>query len=89
MTDYIFTTPTVDEGPAGGGRLFSFYKLARGVTVVRESGEYKLIRYPVDEDLSRYQEVYLGGSEHRVTQQIKDDLISANIGIEESNFTLL
>jgi hypothetical protein len=89
MTEYLFTTPSVEEGPAGGGRLFHFYKLSRGITVVRERGEYKLIRYPVDEDLAKYQEVYLGGSNHRVSQETKDAMIAANIGIEESNFTIL
>ncbi len=34
MTEYIFTTPTVDEGPAGSGRLFHFYKLPRGISIV-------------------------------------------------------
>lgn len=91
MTNYIFRTPTVDEGPAGTSRLFYFYKLARGVTVVRdpESGDYELVRYLVDEDLSYYPEVYAGGYDHEVDEATKTALIAAGIGITESNFTAL
>ena len=37
---YRFTTPTVSEGPAGEGRLFSRFRLVRGVTVLKIDGEY-------------------------------------------------
>jgi hypothetical protein len=91
MTNYIFRTPTVTEGPAGGGRLFSFYKLDKGLTVVRDpnTGEYETVRYLLDEDLPTYPEVYLGGYEHTVNATTKAELIAANIGITESNFTAI
>ena len=39
MTTYTFTTPYVKEGPIGGGRLFSFFKFRRGVTVLKVNGK--------------------------------------------------
>ena len=89
MTDYRFRTPTVSEGPAGGHRLFYFYTLERGITIVKSGGVYSQIRYPVDSDLASYQEVYLGGREHTVDEATKAALIAANIDITESNFTAL
>jgi hypothetical protein len=89
MADYIFRPPTVEEGPAGGGRLFYFYRLARGITVIKQNDAYSLIRYPLDEDLATYQEYYLGGRNHTVNDSTKAALIAADIGITESNFTAL
>ena len=90
MADYIFTPPTVEEGPAGGHRLFTFYKLNKGVTIVRQTtGNYAQIRYPLDEDLASYPEVYLGGSEHIVNDTTKAALIAGNVGVTEANFTAL
>jgi hypothetical protein len=89
MANYIFKTPVVEEGPAGGARLFYFYRLNRGVTVIKQNNSYSLIRYPLDEDLPTYQEVYLGGRNHTVNDATKAALISADIGITESNFTAL
>ena len=40
MTTYIFTTPVVAEGPAGAHRLFDFYKIDRGITIIRQDGVY-------------------------------------------------
>jgi hypothetical protein len=87
MTTYVFDTPIVREGPAGGHRLFYFYKLDRGITIIRDNGIYKQVRYLVDEDLQNYQEVYLGGSRHIVDEDTKARLIAGNVGVTEANFT--
>ena len=87
MTTYIFDTPIVREGPTGGHRLFYFYKLDRGITIIRDKGIYKQVRYLVDEDLQSYQEVYLGGSRHIVDDATKARLIAGNVGVTEDNFT--
>lgn len=87
MTTYIFTTPVVKEGPAGGHRLFSFYKIDRGITIVRQDGIYYQARYLVDGDLASYQEVYLGGRNHVVNETTKAALIAADIDVTEANFT--
>jgi hypothetical protein len=87
MTTYIFDTPIVREGPAGGHRLFHFYKLNRGISIVKDAGVYKQVRYLVDEDLRSYQEVYLGGNKHIVDETTKAALIAGGVGVTEANFT--
>lgn len=92
MANFRFTPPTVDEGPAGGHRLFYFYDLPRGISIVKSKGVYSQARYLVDEDAenkSIYQEVYFGGRYYTVDDTIKAALIAANVGVTESNFTAL
>jgi hypothetical protein len=87
MTEYVFKTPTVREGPAGGHRLFYFYKLDRGITIIKYNGTYRQVRYLLDEDLAEYDEVYLGGRNHIVSEATKAALIAGNVGVTEANFT--
>jgi len=87
MTTYTFRGPTVEEGPAGGHRLFYFYKLKRGITVVKSGATYSTLRYAVDEDLLDYDAVYRGGYDYTVSEATKAELIAAGIGVTEANFT--
>lgn len=87
MTTYTFRPPTVEEGPAGGHRLFYFYKLKRGITVVKSGSIYSTLRYEVDEDLNDYDVVYRGGYNHTVDEATKAELLAASIGVTEENFT--
>ena len=87
MTDYIFRGPSVEEGPAGKHRLFYFYKLKRGITVVKLGGTYSTLRYAVDEDLLDYDVVYRGGYDYTVDDATKAELIAGGIGVTEANFT--
>ena len=87
MANYTFTTPYVLEGPSGGHRLFYFANLRKGITIVKSGGAYSQIRYPVDEDLANYQEVYRGGYEHTVNDATKAALIAGGVGVTEANFT--
>lgn len=87
MTDYTFRGPTVEEGPAGNHRLFYFYKLKRGITVVKSGSTYSTLRYSVDEDLLDYDVVYRGGYDYTVDEATKTELIAAGIGVTEANFT--
>jgi hypothetical protein len=89
MADYIFRTPIVREGPAGAARLFYFYKLNRGITIVKSGSTYSQVRYLLDEDLSDYDVVYLGGREHVVSEAVKAELIAGGVGVTESNFTAI
>lgn len=89
MTEYIFRTPIVEEGPAGGHRLFWFFRLNRGVTIVKSGATYSQIRYPLDEDLANYDEVYRGGYDHTVNEATKAALIAGGIGVTEDNFTAI
>jgi hypothetical protein len=89
MTEYIFKTPTVSEGPAGGHRLFYFYTLERGISIVKDNGVYEQARYLLDEDLASFEEVYLGGRNHIVSEATKAALIAGDVGVTESNFTAI
>ena len=87
MSTYVFETPIVREGPAGGHRLFSFYKLNRGISIVKDAGVYRQVRHLVDSDLRGYQEVYLGGNKHIVDATTRAALIAGGVGVTADNFT--
>jgi hypothetical protein len=90
MAEWLFKTPTVEEGPAGEHRLFYFYKLDRGITIVKNpTGTYAQIRYPVDDSLLSYPEVYRGGYEYTVDDATREALINGNVGVTTENFTQL
>lgn len=88
MATYIFETPTLEEGPAGGHRLFQFYRLTKSYTVINQSGVYSLVRYPAQDDLATYTSYYMGGTRNLVTEDIRTAMIAANIGITSANFTV-
>ena len=87
MANYIFTTPVVEEGPSGGHRLFYFYKLNRGLTVIRNGSTYSTGRWFTQDQLDDVDEYWLGGHEHVVSETTKAALIAGGIGVTESNFT--
>jgi hypothetical protein len=88
MATWLFKTPTVEEGPSGtGSRLFDFYRLDIGITIVKEDGEYYQARYLVDSDLGKYQEVYRGGRNYEVNDTTKAALIAGGVDVTEANFT--
>lgn len=88
MTTWSFKTPTVQEGPSGtGSRLFYFYKLDVGISIVKEDGIYYQARYLLDSDIPNYQEVYLGGRNYEVSDAIKAALIDGDVDVTEANFT--
>jgi len=89
MAYYVFKTPTVREGPAGGARLFYFYKLDKGIRIAKSGATYSQVRYPVDEDIADYDEFYRGGYNHTVDDTTKAALIAGNVGVTEANFTAL
>jgi hypothetical protein len=86
MTAYMFTTPVVEEGPLGQHRLFYFYKLNRGLTVVKSGSTYSTGRMFTQEQLDSYDKYYLGGHEHQVTEAERTSLIAGGIGVTEANF---
>jgi hypothetical protein len=79
---YIFTTPTISEGPAGEGRLFSRYRLTRGVTVLKIDGEYYELRYPSSEEVEAAEEAYMGGYSYEVSPGEKASLEAAGYTVE-------
>lgn len=74
---YLFVTPTVPIGPAGGHRLFEFYTLDVGITVIKLDGEYMEILYPDEDTLAASEKVYMGGHEHIVSDTDAQELIDA------------
>jgi hypothetical protein len=88
MPNYTFTTPVVEEGPIGDHRLFYFFKMNRGITIIKSSGTYRQVRYILDETLDDYAETYRGGYKYTVNEATKEALIAGNVGITEANFTI-
>ena len=90
MTQWLFTTPTVKEGPAGEGRLFYFYKIDRAISIVMQpNGVWKQMRYLVDDDFDTYPIAYRGGYKYEVDDATKASLIAGNVGVTEANFTAI
>ena len=87
MANWTFETPYVLEGPSGAHRLFYFANLRKGITIVKSEGEYYQTRYPVDEDLLEYQEVYRGGYKYTVNDATKAALIAGGVDVTGDNFT--
>jgi len=82
MTKYYFLPPTVEEGPAGGGRLFIRFRLSRGVTVMRVNGVWQEIRYPTEDQtaLADHGFLFRGGYKHYLTDVQRTELINAGYG---------
>lgn len=90
MTNYIFNTPYVEEGPSGSNSpLWRFYKIRQGITVVKSGSTYATRRWISEDDYSKYDAVYRGGYAHQVTEAEKAALIAGGIGVTEANFTAI
>jgi len=79
---FRFTTPTVSEGPAGEGRLFSRFRLVRGVTVLKIDGLYYETRFPSSEEIAEADVAYIGGYSYEVSAGEKADLEDAGYTVE-------
>jgi hypothetical protein len=73
---YRFTTPTVE------GRLFSRYRLVRGITVLKIDGEYYEVRYPSSEEVQEADVAYMGGYSYEVSEGEKAALEAAGYTVE-------
>lgn len=87
MANWTFKTPTIDEGPLGTGRLFSRFKLKRGISIVKIGSVYSQTRYLDADNFAGYSEYYQGGGTFTVSDATRTALIAANIGIDSTNFT--
>ena len=74
---YKFTTPTISEGPAGEGVLFSRYRLVRGISVLKTNGVYTETRYPSSEEVEAADIAYIGGYTYEVDATEKAALEAA------------
>lgn len=79
---FYFTTPTVEEGPAGDNYLHYRYKLTRGVTVIKNGATYTEVRYPFQEDLEAADAYYLGGRTYEVSATEKASLEAAGYTVQ-------
>jgi len=77
---YYFTTPTVDETPAGDHILFARIELPRGISVLRLNGVYSSFRYPSQIQTNQAEEYYLGGTKSLINQQTADALTAQGYG---------
>jgi len=89
MANYIFVTPTVSEGPIGKHRLFYFRKQNKGISIVKTGGVYSQVRYPLDQDLLTYDEVYRGGYNYTVDDATRTALIAGGVDVTSANFTAI
>lgn len=80
MANYYFTTPTVDETPAGDNILFARFEIARGITVLRLNGVYSSYRYPSQAQILGAEEFYMGGTKTLVNQETADALTAQGYG---------
>lgn len=77
----IFTPPTVDEGPAGGGPLFFRYKIARADAVLKKDGVYTQTRVPSQDEINEADIYYAGGrGGYEVSEAEAADLTAAGYG---------
>lgn len=77
---FFFTPPTVDEGPAGGARLFWFYKITRGDSLIKRGyARYERLRTPSQDDFFD-NTVYQGGHIYEITADEKASLEAAGYG---------
>lgn len=79
---YRFTTPTISEGPLGEGRLFSRYRLPRGISVLRVDGIYYELRNPSAEEIAEASHAYIGGYSYDVNEEEKAGLEAAGYTVE-------
>jgi len=80
MANYYFTTPTIDETPAGDNILFARYPLTRGIAVLRLNGVYSTYRYPSQTQTLAAEEYYMGGTTTLIDQVTRDALVDQGYG---------
>jgi len=77
MATYLLKPPTVEEGPAGFGRLFWRYRITRSDSLLVNGTVVTQLRTPgVDQTLAA-DYCYLGGHEYYLTQPEYDILVNA------------
>jgi hypothetical protein len=89
MATYILVTPTLEQGPIGGHRLFTFFKQrTKSYTIILSAGVYSLIQYPTQDELDTYTAYYMGGCNHTgITEAIRTAMIADGI-VTSANFTV-
>ena len=87
MPTYIFTPPTVDEGPLSiGSPLWRFFKQTRGISIAKSGGVYSQQRWIDADTIATYDEYYQGGFKHSVSAAVRTALIAGGVGVTSANF---
>jgi hypothetical protein len=73
----VFIPPYFYEGPIGGHRLFQFFERLVSTSVLKIDGQYVEIREPSQDEEALATEVYIGGHEYPVSDEIAAELIAA------------
>lgn len=89
MATYLLATPTLEQGPIGGHRLFTHFKQrTKSYTIILSGGTYSLTQFPTEEELATYTAYYMGGCRHTgITEAIRTAMISDGI-VTSANFTV-
>jgi len=77
MATYILEPPTVDEGPAGFGRLFWRYKITRGDTLLMTGGVVTRSRTYSVQEVADADHAYLGGHKYVLSPLEYTQLVAA------------
>jgi len=77
---YLLKPPTVDESPAGFGRLFWRYRIARGDTLMVFGTAVVRQRTPSVQDTQAADYCYQGGHEYYLSQTEYNILNNAGYG---------
>lgn len=81
MTTYLFTPPTVEQGPVARDRLFFRYTMPRGLTVIKRfDATYYESRFPAQTELEAAADFWLGGHIYTIDQEARDELAAAGYG---------
>lgn len=83
---YLFKPPTVEEGPAGFGRLFWRYRITRADSVLVYGNTTVALRTPGVDQTLQADYCYLGGHEYILSQTERDILVANGYG---ANITVI
>lgn len=77
----VLSTPSIQETPAGWGRLYSRYGIHRGISIVKTGpGVFYETRYPAQTLIEEVEKVYMGGHRHTITVAEAQELTTAGYG---------
>lgn len=77
---YTFTPPTVEEGPAGFGRLMWRYRISRGDSILVNGTVVTRLRTPGVDQVAEADYAYIGGHVYPITDTERTILINAGYG---------
>ena len=80
MMTYLLKPPTVEEGPAGFGRLFYRYKLTRADSLIMTAGVVTRQRTFSNTQSNAADYFYIGGHEYVLSVPEYTQLVAAGYG---------